>query len=74
MFIAISLYILTILIGIYAVYANLPVLINIGIPENLIEFGRFLVSLIPASVGFFMIYFGVSSLYSLIKKIREENS
>ncbi len=74
MFIAAALYILTIVIGVYAVYTNLPALINIGIPDNSIKFGRFLVSLIPASVGLFMIYFGISSLYTLFKKNREEKS
>lgn len=61
-------YILTVLIGIYAVYTNLPALINIGIPNNQLEFGKFMVSLLPTLVGFFMIYFGVSSLYNLLKK------
>ncbi len=74
MFIAVALYILTIVIGIYAVYVNLPALVNIGIPDNSIELGRFLVSLIPTLVGLFMIYFGISSLYSLFKKNREEKS
>ena len=64
-------YILTILIGLYAVYSNLPVLINIGIPDNQLKLGKFLVSLFPTIVGFFMIYFGASSLYSLLKKNKE---
>ncbi len=64
-------YILTILIGLYAVYNNLPVLITIGIPDNQLKFGKLLISLLPTVVGFFMIYFGASSLYSLFKKNKE---
>jgi uncharacterized BrkB/YihY/UPF0761 family membrane protein len=73
MFIAVFLYILTIIIGVYAVYVNLPALIEIGIPANTLEFSRFLVSLIPVAVGLFMIYFGISSIYTLFKKNKEEN-
>ena len=65
-------YTLTILIGIYAVYTNLPPLINIGIPDNQLKFGKFMVSVIPTFVGFFMIYFGASSLYSLLKNKKKK--
>ncbi|RUM59070.1 MAG: hypothetical protein DSY60_00490 [Persephonella sp.] len=61
-------YLLTIIIGIYVVYNNLPVLINIGIPDNQLKLGKFLVSLLPTVVGFFMIYFGISSFYSILNK------
>ncbi len=61
------LYILTIIIGLYALYVNIPALIEIGIPKNEIQFGKFMASFFPVVVGLFMIYFGSTSLYSLIK-------
>ncbi len=61
-------YLLTVLIGIYVVYNNLSVLINIGIPDNQLKLGKFLVSLLPTVVGFFMIYFGITSFYSILNK------
>ena len=64
----IFIYILTVLIGIYAVFVNIPALINIGIPSNEIEFGRFMASFFPTVVGLFMIWFGSTSLYSLLRK------
>ncbi len=73
MIIAAFLYLLTIAIGIYAIYTNLPVLIEIGIPQDSLQFSRFLVSLLPVVVGLFMIYFGISSLYNLYKKTKEES-
>jgi len=65
-------YILTIIIGIYAVYMNIPALFTIGIPDSQIKFAKFMVSLIPTVVGFAMIYFGITSLISLIKKNKKE--
>lgn len=67
------LYVLTILIGIYAVYMNLPALIEIGIPKNEIMFAKFMASFFPVVVGLFMIYFGSYSIYSLIKKSKKED-
>ena len=62
------LYILTVLIGLYAVYMNLPALFEIGIPDNEIETGKFFASFFPVVVGIFMIYFGSSSIYNLYKR------
>ena len=64
-------YALTILIGIYAVYINLPAIFQIGIPTNEMEIGRFFASFFPVIVGLFMIYFGVSSIYNLYKKEKD---
>jgi len=61
-------YTLTFLIGLYAIYTNLPALFEIGIPQNEIETGRFFASFFPVIVGIFMIYFGISSIYNLHKK------
>lgn len=67
------LYILTILIGMYAIFTNFPALLEIGIPKNEIMFAKFLVSFLPIVVGLFMVYFGTSSIYSLIKKTKKED-
>ncbi len=64
-------YVLTVLIGIYALYTNLPVLFEIGIPKNEIETGRFFASFFPVVVGGFMVYFGISSIYNLYKKEKD---
>lgn len=66
--IAYLIYIFTVIIGIYVFYNNITPLIEIGIPDNNLEFGKFMVSFLPAGVGAFMVYFGLTSLYSLIKK------
>ena len=67
------LYILTVLIGIYAVSMNLPALLEIGIPRNEIMFAKFMTSFFPVVVGLFMVYFGSYSIYSLVKKSKKED-
>ena len=67
------LYILTVLIGIYAVLTNLPALLEIGMPKNETIFAKFMVSFFPVVVGLFMIYFGTTSIYSLVKKSKKED-
>lgn len=67
-------YMLTVAIGIYTVYINLPILFTIGIPQDETQFGRFASSFFPVLVGIFMIYFGLTSLYTLLKKRREEQN
>lgn len=64
-------YILTILIGIYAVYMNAPVLFKINPFENELAMAKFFASFFPTVVEIFMIYFGVYSIYNLYKKKEE---
>ncbi len=61
-------YILTILVGLYAFLTNFSALIVIGFPDNQLKLSKFMVSLFPTLIGLFMIYFGTTSLISLIKK------
>jgi membrane-bound ClpP family serine protease len=66
--ILILIYVLTLLIGIYAVFNNLPALFLIGIPTSDLKLAKFMVSLFPVIVGGFMIYFSITSLWDMYKK------
>ncbi|NPA51418.1 MAG: hypothetical protein GXO22_00795 [Aquificae bacterium] len=66
--IAIILYLLGILIGIYAVWNNLPALFTLNFSDFTLGVARFLMLAIPVGVGFFLIYMGILNIKELIQK------
>jgi len=66
--IAIVLYLLGILIGIYAIWNNLPALFDINFSDPTLGLARFLMLAIPVGVGIFLIYMGIMNIKELIQK------
>jgi len=67
----IFIYLITLIIGIYALFNNLPALFTIGIPTSELKFAKFMVSFFPTIVGLFMIYFSITSLIEMLRKKRK---
>jgi hypothetical protein len=68
----ILIYLITLIIGIYAVANNLPALFTIGLPTSELKFAKFMVSFFPVVVGLFMIYFSITGLIDIFKKKKEK--
>ncbi len=70
--IAIALYIFGIVIGVYAVWNNIPPLLNISFVDPTVAFARILIHLIAVGVGFFLIYTGILNIKELLEKERSK--
>lgn len=55
---------LGILIGLYAIYNNISGLINPGVEDPVLAFGKFLIALFPVIAGIVIIYVSFSGLFS----------
>lgn len=72
--VAIALYILGILIGIYAIWNNLPALFDLNFKDPTVGFARFLMLIIPIGVGFFLIYMGIVNIKELVEKEKKKGA
>lgn len=72
--VAIALYTLGILIGIYAIWNNLPALFHINFTDPTLAIARILMLGIPVGVGLFLIYMGIVNIKDLIEKERNKKS
>lgn len=68
--------ILGIIIGLYAIFNNISGLINPGVDDPILAFGKFLIALFPVIAGIVIIYVSFSGLFSKKsgEKIDEQNN
>lgn len=65
---------LGILIGLYAIFNNISGLINPGVEDPVLAFGKFLIALFPVIAGIVIIYVSFSGLFSKRSGENDEQS